>query len=708
MAASIVISARDDLTTNLRTMRQQLRYFERDAEGLNSTLDELNRTRATLQIDTRQAQENLRALQREYSRLVQSGDTSSEEFRDVSQRMAQAAEEYGRARSSMAMVNQEIRNTTRSIQELDNTAIRSRNRGLMNDTLKGFVFQMVAEEASQIVQQGGQYLAGSMYGQRTGNVIGSALSSAITGGTAGFMIGGAPGAAVGAGIGTIAGAVQGAIQNKQSDDEYFKSYVSDAYNTSQQEIADSLNNGKNLAGNREVDAIAFKTLLKEDDAATDEFLKGIIDFANYTPFQYDDLTSLSKTLLTYGYDKNSIMGELSNIGDAGAALGLNTDGMSMIATGLGRMKSSGKTTLEYINLLQERGIDAIGALAQAHGISNAEVYEKISNSLLDGAESARIISEYMGETYGGSMKTISGTYNGLLSTLQGLEDEIDNAMGEGYINERKPMIEKQISELGGETGDGLKRLAEYQGTFQANVENLGEELKLNAKKALLGGEIEGEWTEERKSELKKMAEELVKYEKVINSSLSSDEEIAQARAEIGRLSAEAEVLAINQYYESDGYKTLLDSNINLAKRIQEDSTESFHNAGKTLADEMTEGIESGLAGREIRLGMSVLNKGYMSGEPTIFGISVIGAEANGIDTGAKNHAYGISYVPYDGYRAILHEGERVLTASENRGYKNSININVTGNFTVREEADIDKIARAIYKNIENADLGFVD
>jgi hypothetical protein len=61
------------------------------------------------------------------------------------------------------------------------------------------------------------------------------------------------------------------------------------------------------------------------------------------------------------------------------------------------------------------------------------------------------------------------------------------------------------------------------------------------------------------------------------------------------------------------------------------------------------------------------------------------------------HYHGLSYVPYDGYTASLHRGERILTAKENREYTRggggAKSVVITGNtFVVREEADIRKIA----------------
>ncbi|MNM94774.1 hypothetical protein D3C81_1071930 [compost metagenome] len=78
--------------------------------------------------------------------------------------------------------------------------------------------------------------------------------------------------------------------------------------------------------------------------------------------------------------------------------------------------------------------------------------------------------------------------------------------------------------------------------------------------------------------------------------------------------------------------------------------------------------------------------------------------SNGGPPTAKYH--GMDYVPYDGMMARLHKGERVMTASENREFSkggSSGPISITGNtFNVRQESDIDAIARALAREIKTA------
>ena len=54
----------------------------------------------------------------------------------------------------------------------------------------------------------------------------------------------------------------------------------------------------------------------------------------------------------------------------------------------------------------------------------------------------------------------------------------------------------------------------------------------------------------------------------------------------------------------------------------------------------------------------------------------VNASSNG--GGGGSFANGLSYVPYDGFSAVLHKGERVLTADENKSYNNGSSGNTSG------------------------------
>lgn len=79
-------------------------------------------------------------------------------------------------------------------------------------------------------------------------------------------------------------------------------------------------------------------------------------------------------------------------------------------------------------------------------------------------------------------------------------------------------------------------------------------------------------------------------------------------------------------------------------------------------------------------------------------------------TKKKGNAKGLPYVPYDGYETILHKGERVLTAQQNRQYnQGSSNVSIpklADTIIVREDADIDKIARALVKKIKTNTISY--
>ena len=72
-----------------------------------------------------------------------------------------------------------------------------------------------------------------------------------------------------------------------------------------------------------------------------------------------------------------------------------------------------------------------------------------------------------------------------------------------------------------------------------------------------------------------------------------------------------------------------------------------------------------------------------------------------------SHANGLSYVPFDGYIAELHKGERVLTAQENRAYSSGGVGGSTINFYSNEKIDEYTAARELKRAIKDINLGLV-
>ena len=691
---SIVISAKDNFSTAINTMKNANNSFNKDLTGLSTKLDTLNKKKLSLKIETDKAKTSLKEAEKQFLKTGDAADRLNLELANM---------EYDNAKRNLNLVSQnakqaekDILSLTNAVSKADNKAGSSLGSGLNGDNtsaLSKLASAGLAKMVGDTLANTANTLTSSAFGSEVGTMFSSVLGGAVTGAAIGSIISGI-GTAVGGVVGGVVGAISGATSIYENKDDAFKSYYQTQYNDVLENQSTKLESGTSIAGSREQNRISFGTLLGGDENAV-SFLKDLTQFASKTPFEYDDLTSISKTLLAYGYGQQELLPLLTKVGDAGSALGMSTDDMKNVATALGRMQTTGKTTLEYLNPLLERGIDVWSYLAEASGKTKKEVQQMVSDGLVPGEEAAKAIADYMGFEYAGNMEKQAQTYQGLISTLQDAQAEIDNAMGEGYLEKRKQGLDQEISYLSG--NEGLAKAYNQIGEWQASLENLSEQYQRDAITAVMEGTVSNIFNDDIKRRLTQMYQEYKKY-------ASSDSE--EAGAQMGALLAEAQAIAQNEYNASEGAQLLLNTNKELANQLKNDAAlkNNYWDAGYEMGKQFSKGMASAIFNDSRSNYAPVSAPDRESNDRS-------GSNKSGSNNGtaptpapspqrANNHAYGINYVPYDGYQAILHEGERVITASENRSKKSTPQISISGNtFVIREEADIDKVSSDVIRKI---------
>ncbi len=675
---SIAVSIKDNFSSGITKMKKNLTDFEKQITDTGTKIDQLNRKKASIAVDVQRAKKELKEARKAFD------DTE-----ESAKRLSDAEYNYSNLTSELKSITSEANAANKALNTLRDQKAKAENRANGGTIAGGYngsqsttsisgessilsrlgqagATQMVGDVVSQIA---GAYIS-SAFDSESANVLTSALSSAASGAAIGTAIAPGIGTAIGAAGGALLGGISGAVGNFENRDEYFKSLVQDRYDQYNEELANTLTSGSTVASSREQSKLQFSTLLGSDQAAAD-WVDWMQNYGAVTPFTFDELAGLSRVGLSYNFNTDELKSMMQAIGDAGSALGIQGDDLQNVAAYLGRMNSSGKVTLEYLDPLIERGIPAIDYLAEALTESEdnvegkqftaSDVYEAISSGLLDGADAARAIMGAMAEDFGGSMEKMSATYAGKVSTLEDAEDQLNAAMGEGYNSERIKGIDAQIEYLSGETGAQVEEMYSLIGQYQASLENAKEEALRTAMESVT------------------QSDEYLKAEQEGNG------------AEMGRLLAQAKAQAESEYTQTEEYQQYLASQQGMIESLQSSLSGSYEALGYNLGIKLAEGLLS--AKSEVNSAQKQLAS--LTAKEDEWN-SQMEAMRNG-ETKGTGHAAGLSYVPYNDYVTRLHEGERVLTAAENRAYSQGIG-NVTVNVqgaVVREDSDIDRIADAV-------------
>lgn len=663
---SICFAFKDQFTSGLLKSKKGLEEMKKKVEDTAGKIDELNKRKGTIHVDATKARRELKDAEKALDGTKEAAD-----------RLAEAKYNFENIQTELRSVSKEAKQAEKDLADLNDAMQRNQNRAssgssggdsILSKLAAAGATQMVGQLATQALQQSVE----SAFGSEASTMLSGILGGATSGAAIGSAVAPGIGTAIGGAVGGLVGAATGALNIQAGREDALKSAVQEVYGNAWEAVTSPLSGGIQTAADREQQELAFGTLLGDSDAAK-AWLDTLVKKAAVTPFGFSDLTQMSKTLLSYGVGTDEQNLWMQAIGDAGSARGITGEGLTAIATYLGRMNSTDKVTLEYLNPLMERGINAIDYLAEnltektGKEVTTADVYDMISKNQLSGADAARVIVEAMERYNKGAMEAQSQTYSGMVSTMEDNKEQVDAAMGEGYTAKRKEGLLAQTEWLDkGGAKDAYKLIGEYQ----ASLENAKEEA---VRKAL------------------DHAAETEEYRKALAENDG---------AEMGRILAEAQAEAEKAYRDDQGYQDLLESQKDSVDYIRhmlaEDGT--WRTFGYDMGIEFSKGFKSAAEEMEDEL----YGSGFFADTWEQLGNRWNRLLGLPVDVGT-NHADGLTYVPYNGYPARLHEGERVLTASEARGYGKGTNVSVTVNgLTVREEADVERIAETLAQKISEA------
>jgi len=664
--ASIVLKAYDEISGTMKSVQGNSKALDKEFEVLQTRIQQLSKkndsfnksfAETSTQVTAakkalKEAEAAFKANGDEQSRL--NLDNAKKQYKDLTD-AAKAYEEASRS------TRKEISNTQEQMRKLGNES-----GGSSGSLLKGLMTAGLGQMVGSSVQEYANYLISSSAGSQTGGLLSSILGGAISGGSIGALSGNPIGVAIGAAVGGASGLLQGVTANQSSKDDAFKSYVQDAYNTVTEQQSTSLSNGSTIAGSREQTQIAFAQRLGSAQAAKD-YLNKVQEMAQDTNYSYDEITGYSKKLLnTYKPDK--VFGVLQTLSDATAGLDLNSSDVDTLISGLSKMRTTGKATAEYLNYFSERGVDVYQALADATGAKKSSIADMVTKGKISGDTAAQAILDYINKTFGGLSDKLASTYDAMVNNLQDAQDTMDAAMGQGYNEERKKGIQAQQDYLTGSSGTRMEEANSAIGAWQASLENAKE-------KAIRDAET---------------------------TAMSSNEyRSAQATgdaAKMGEILARAQIQGINNYNASEGAQLELESQKALIGAVRDDSAlnTDYYDAGYELGNQFTLGRAAAMSSNNTSdFGPTINSQSSAS--------DILNAYKAG--GGANSDAFGLDYVPYDNYPALLHQGEKVLTAAQARqkGGSGGVAVSFAGaNFTVRQDSDVDAIAEAIVTKLERS------
>lgn len=684
---SIVFKASDRLSESIRSMRQNVNGLSRDIADYRKIQDRAFREKAKISLDITQAKQNLKELEKA---VKQGTDGAREAFTEKRLELERLNEEYRRlgdvakeAAKAERQLAQDISRTNNANATRTPTGDAAAHTGGIANSMtmmRGLATAGLGQMVGNSVQNYLYASVGSTYGHTVGSAVSSIGGGIISGAAMGSMFG-PVGGSLGAAIGGLTGAINALTEKQNKEDDLFRTEVQRLHTNVLQDIELTKQNGITLSAEREMYLRNYQSMAGQEVGT--KLYDDLVKYGDTTPYDTTKMLAEGKQMLTYGVDSSIVMDLTKMIGDISMG---DQNKFSGLAYAISQSLGAGTLNGQDARQMMGWGFNPYDAIAKNTGKSVAEVKKmgadgEITSDMLISAIKA---STSEGGTYHNGINAMSDTYTSMIGQLESAQNNIDIAMGDAYKEKRKEGIAWEIEQKTGENSEEIKKMYSMIGEYEADLDNKREESIINAMKRA------------KESDEYKRAMEM-------NDGAAMGKILAQTKAE-------AEI----EYKNGPEYQMKLTAEMGLVEKIQSDLLKS--NTYLKFGEEMGIQFSKGYSGAiETGVKNSLLNVAEQQDAIQKHGnfFQKAGLHIkNALQKSAINHPHadGIARVPFDNYPAVLHEGERVLTRAEVNQQQNgggSVTVaKIADTVVIREDADIDKIARAFAQKLQQAALTY--
>lgn len=398
----------------------------------------------------------------------------------------------------------------------------------------------------------------------------------------------------------------------------------------------------------------FETMLGSQEAAAQK-VDELKQMAAKTPFEMGDLAGATQQLLAFGVQSQDTGTYLNQLGDI--SLG-NKDKLNSLVAAFGKMNSTGKVTLENINQMAEQGFNPLNEISKATGESMTDLYARVSAGKVSLDEIKMAMQNATTGTgqFAGGMDKASQTMTGRISTLKdnarALVGEVFTPITNGIKDQILPGAISAIDTLTASFHqDGVAGMAaaagdiigQGLGLFTQSLPKFGE-TAMNIVSSLFQGikNNQGQIAEGAVTTITTLVTGLIRtMPKLLTTGGSLLLEIAKGLAQqlpaLGREAVNMVTGLVESLWANRG--RIWQAGVDIVQGI----IDGIASVWGSLID-WFEGLWANLFGRrEVNVNVNANSNG------------------RGID---GSHAGGLNYVPFNGYRALLHQGEMVLTRQQ--------------------------------------------